>query len=68
VVSENGEDRELEAPFEGGIAFTGYDGLAQTCWRLLADPAERDRLAEKGFTQMQALSQVEMLKNALASL
>jgi hypothetical protein len=68
VVSESGFDDELEAPFAGGIAFAEYSGLAQTCWRLLADDVERQRIAEKGFEQMRALSQVEMLKRALSDL
>jgi hypothetical protein len=68
VVSESGEDSELEAPFSGGVTFADYDGLAETCWRLLADDAERQRRAEKGFEQMRALSQVDMLKKALSSI
>jgi len=67
VVSETGLDGELEAPFLGGVAFAGYDGLILACLRLLADEAARDRIAQKGFEQMRALSQVEMLKRALAA-
>jgi hypothetical protein len=67
VVSETGLDAELEAPFAGGVAFAGYDGLASACLRLLADEAARDRIAEKGFEQMRALSQLDMLKRALAA-
>jgi hypothetical protein len=67
VVSETGLDAELEAPFAGGVAFAGYEGLASACLRLLADEAARDRIAEKGFEQMRALSQLDMLKRALAA-
>jgi hypothetical protein len=66
VVSETGLETELEAPFQGGIAFAGYDGLAQACLRLLGQDSVRDRIAAKGFEQMRALSQVDMLKRALA--
>ena len=66
VVSETGLDTELESPFLGGVAFAGYGGLVQACLRLLADDAARDRIAQKGFEQMRALSQVDMLKRALA--
>jgi hypothetical protein len=67
VVSETGLDSELESPFLGGVGFAGYDGLVQACLRLLADEAARDRIAQKGFEQMRALSQVEMLKKVLAA-
>ena len=67
VVSETGLDAELEAPFAGGVAFAGYDGLAPACLRLLGDAAARDRIAQKGFEQMRALSQLDMLKRALAA-
>jgi hypothetical protein len=66
VVSETGFDTELEAPFAGGVAFAGYDGLAPACVKLLADEAARARIAQKGFEQMRALSQLDMLKRALA--
>lgn len=65
VVSETGQDNELEAPFLGGVAFAGYGGLAPACLKLLGDPAARERIAERGFEQMRALSQVEMLRRAL---
>jgi hypothetical protein len=67
VVSETGHDSELESPFLGGVAFAGYAGLPVACRRLLADDAARDRIAQKGFEQMRALSQVDMLKRVLAA-
>jgi hypothetical protein len=67
VVSETGLDAELEAPFVGGVAFAGYDRLAETCRRLLADEPGRRAIAEQGFSRMQALSQVDMLKAALSA-
>jgi hypothetical protein len=67
VVSETGQDSELETPFLGGVGFAGYAGLPLACLRLLADDAARDRIAQKGFEQMRALSQVEMLKRVLAA-
>lgn len=66
VVSETGLDMELETPFLGGVAFAGYSGLVPSCLRLLNDDAARDRIAQKGFAQIQVLSQVDMLKRALA--
>jgi hypothetical protein len=67
VVSEMGLDTELEAPFLGGIGFSSYGGLVQACLRLLGDDAARQRIAAKGFEKMRALSQVDMLRRALAS-
>jgi hypothetical protein len=66
VVSETGLDTNLESPFLGGVAFAGYGGLASACLRLLADEAARARIAQRGFEQMCALSQIDMLKRALA--
>ena len=66
VVSESGLDNELEMPFLGGVAFASYGGLAQACLRLLGHEAARGRIAEKGFRQMQALPQTDMLRRALA--
>jgi hypothetical protein len=65
VVSEIGQDEALEAPLREGIAFAPYDRLAETCVRLLSEPQERARLAQRGFTSFSALSQVPMLKRAL---
>lgn len=67
VVSETGLDMELEAPFAGGVAFCGYDGLAQACLKLLGDDAARARIAKRGFEQMRTLSQQDMLQRALAA-
>jgi hypothetical protein len=66
VVSETGQDPELEAPLAGGVAFAPYDGLAPACLGLLRDDAARESVAEKGFERMRALSQVDMLERALA--
>jgi hypothetical protein len=68
VVSESGQDDWLEAPLRDGIAFTTYEGLTETCLRLLEQPRERARLAATGFERFCGLSQVPMLSRALASL
>jgi hypothetical protein len=67
VVSEAGLDTELETPFLGGVAFAGYGELAEACLRLLGNDAARERIAQRGFEQMRALSQIDMLKRALAA-
>jgi hypothetical protein len=68
VVSESGQDADLEAPFAGGVAFAPYDELPGACWRLLKSESERLRISEKGFEQMRAQSQVAMLERALSAL
>jgi len=67
VVSETGRDRALEAPLSEGIAFTSYKGLTETCLRFIEDRQAREALAQRGFECFSALSQVPMLKRALAA-
>ena len=66
VVSETGQDGEVEKAFLGGVAFASYGGLVPACLRLLQDEAARSRIAAKGFEQMRSLSQVDMLRRALS--
>jgi hypothetical protein len=68
VVSETGADTAFEKRFEPGIAFAPYDKLAETCVRLLQNPAVRRELAEAGFERIKALPQTEYLRRALATL
>ena len=65
VVSESGLDLALEAPFQGGIAFAPYEGLAQACLDLLADPQRRQAVAGAGHDAFRALPQAPMLRAAL---
>ena len=65
VVSETGHDRELEDPLREGIAFTAYDGIVDTCARLLSKPDERNSLAQKGFELYRQCSLIPMLKRAI---
>jgi hypothetical protein len=67
VVSETGGDPDLEAPLKDGVAFASYDKLVETCLALLDDPAARARIAQRGFELFSRLSQVDMLKSALAT-
>ena len=68
VVSETGADRAIEQQFEPGIAFAPYEKLAETCMRLLQNPAARRETAEAGFARIKAMPQSEYLRRALASL
>jgi hypothetical protein len=68
VVSETGSDIAFERQFESGVAFAPYAALAETCVRLLQNPAERGVVAEAGFNRFKAMPQTEYLKQALATL
>jgi hypothetical protein len=67
VVSEIGSDAALEEPLRAGIAFASYENLAAVCLRLLDQLDERATLAARGFECFSGLSQVQMLKAALAA-
>ena len=68
VVSETGSDTAFENQFGSGIAFAPYTALAETCMRLLQDPAARGAVAEAGFDRFKAKPQTEYLRLALATL
>jgi hypothetical protein len=68
VVSETGSDTAFEGQFGSGIAFAPYAALADTCTRLLQDPAGRRAVAEAGFGRFKAMPQTEFLQRALATL
>lgn len=65
VVSETGRDSAMETALQDGIAFAPYDKLVETCVALLADDAKRARIAEIGFERMSAISQIDLLADAL---
>jgi hypothetical protein len=65
VVSETGPDQAMEAPLADGVAFAAYDRLVETCERLLADAAERARLAAAGYAAIRRMPQREALARAL---
>ncbi|MBK9517856.1 MAG: methyltransferase domain-containing protein [Anaeromyxobacter sp.] len=52
VVSERGADPAEERELEAAVAFAPYQGLVETCRRLVQDPAERARRAALGFELM----------------
>lgn len=68
VVSESGQDKEIEADLTEAIAFAPHEKLASTCLGLLADPARRLALGQKGFEVFSNRDQATMLRTALASL
>jgi hypothetical protein len=66
VLSETGADWAEEEPLQLGVAFAPYDRLVERACGLVADAAERERLAQQGFEIMTARPTSEYLRNALA--
>ncbi len=66
VVSERGADPAEESELEAGIAFAAYGDLVDTCVRLAADPAAREKLCESGQALMTRRDAVAYLRDALA--
>ena len=67
VVSEPGSDRALEKPFIGGLVFARREELVEVCAKYLKADKLRQKVAEKGFRQIQSLDQVKFLQEALAN-
>lgn len=65
IVSEVGDDEDIEAPYRDGIAFCEYDRLIDKCLELLERPDERERLAETGFEVFSKTSMIENLRKVL---
>jgi hypothetical protein len=68
VVSERGQDDALEQPFESAVKFATYDGLVAACLALLADPAARLALAQRGFEYFSGCNSASALAQRLAEL
>jgi hypothetical protein len=65
VVSESGQDSDLEKPFAGGIVFSTYTQLAETCIEYLQKEHARKKISERGFNIINERSQSAFLKQAL---
>lgn len=65
VVSEFGNEPELEAPYSEGLAFSSYDKLVDTCLALLENDDLRVKTAKAGFDAFKARKQTEFLKGLL---
>ena len=65
VISEKGNDRELEEPIRDGLVITEYDALVEECAKYLTEDALRNEIAEKGFSRIASFSQVQLLRDVL---
>lgn len=68
VVSERGSDPAEAADYAGCLAFSDYETLADTCEHYLAQPTERQRIADAGLERMRQRPIEALLAPALASL
>ncbi|MGR9372352.1 glycosyltransferase family 1 protein [Rhizobium leguminosarum] len=59
-------DPDLQ-PFSGGLAVEPYDKMIERCHKLIADTAERDSIAAKGFAAMESRSQAAMLMSVMTA-
>ncbi len=65
VISEKGNDQELEEPIREGLVFADYDNLVAQCVHYLKEDALRNEIAERGFATMTSFSQVDFLRDVL---
>jgi hypothetical protein len=66
VISESGQGGDDEAAFAPGLVFADYDDLVVTCRSYLDRPAERQRIADAGFTLLAARSEAEILRAVIS--
>jgi hypothetical protein len=65
VISEKGNDRELEEPIRDGLVFTDYDNLVAQCVKYLNEDASRNEIAARGFAKITSFSQIQFLSDVL---
>ena len=68
VLSERGADPAEDNSLAGGVAFAGYNQLAERACELIADTAERETLAQLGFELMSSRPAADYLWAALAGI
>jgi len=63
VISEIGNDLELEKPYHDGMVMCAYENLVEQCQKLLSIPEQaRQEIALKGFNLFKKRNQVDILK------
>jgi hypothetical protein len=65
VISETGNDPDLEAPFENGLVFAGYEQIIDACEKYLRMDVKRQSIADQGYRKVRALRQADLLQAAL---
>ena len=67
VISEVGQDDDLEKPFAKGMVFSTYKELVKKCIAYLREERLRKEIAERGFNLMRQRPQSVFLKQALTT-
>ena len=67
VISEEGTDPALEAPYRDAVAFAPYDRLVETTIAMLAEPDTRARRAAAGFELFKARPEREFLRAVIGT-
>lgn len=65
VISENGEDIDLEYPFIGCMPFCDYGEIVSTCLEYLRNTENREAAAQRSFEIFSKRCQVEFLRRVL---
>jgi Rps23 Pro-64 3,4-dihydroxylase Tpa1-like proline 4-hydroxylase/peroxiredoxin len=65
VVSEVGDDKQLEGPYEKAVVFRPYGQLVKACLEYASNAEKRIKQEEAGFNIFSKMSQVPMLAAAL---
>ncbi len=65
VVSEWGDDKELEGPYQDAVVFRPYEELVSACLEYISDGQKRREQEKAALRIFSAMSQVPMLEAAL---
>lgn len=65
VISEVGQDDEIEKPFSEGVVFSNYKELAERCMEYVEEDRQRKEIADKGFDLIKQRPQSVFLRKAL---
>lgn len=68
VLSERGDDAELEQPYQGAVAFADYADLPDACLALVRDPARQAQLRQSAVEAMARLDLRNLLQPRLEAL
>lgn len=65
VISELGQDEEIEKPFLHGVVFSDYKELVKRCMKYVKEERQRKEIAEKGFQLIKQHPQSTFLRKAI---
>jgi hypothetical protein len=65
IISERGNDKQLEEPFEKGIWFCNYDEIVAACVGFLQEDGTRRAMASVGYRIMSSRKQTDFLRKVI---